>query len=114
MTEKTENEGAGGHSLPLLVRWVNRVTSPEGCTAVDARKLKQFNFQLGMENHNLVNAIWYICNECQRNPDDSVRDIANEAFDRFGLNYSANWTSNDREPISISPNASADGMTHNE
>lgn len=32
-------------------RWLNRITSPEGCTAVDARKLREYNHDLGIWNH---------------------------------------------------------------
>ena len=32
-----------------LVRWLNRITSPEGCTAVDARKLREYNHGLADE-----------------------------------------------------------------
>ena len=42
-----------------LVMWLNRITSPEGCTAVDARKLKGYNHGLADERltrklHELV------------------------------------------------------------
>lgn len=32
-----------------LVGWLNRITSPEGCTAVDARKLREYNHGLANE-----------------------------------------------------------------
>ena len=33
--------------------WLNSITSDEGCTTVDARKLKDYNFGLAMENDAL-------------------------------------------------------------
>ena len=33
--------------------WLNRITSDEGCTTVDARKLKDYNFGLAVENEAL-------------------------------------------------------------
>lgn len=33
--------------------WINRITSDVGCTTVDARKLKDYNFGLAMENDAL-------------------------------------------------------------
>lgn len=36
-----------------LVGWLNRITSPEGCTAVDAQKLREFNHGLALENARL-------------------------------------------------------------
>jgi hypothetical protein len=35
--------------LQPFVRFLNRITSPEGCTAVDARKLKDYNHGLADE-----------------------------------------------------------------
>lgn len=49
-----------------LTRWLNLITSPEGCTAVDARKLREYNhgladdlYKLQMELCELSAAIHY-------------------------------------------------------
>jgi regulator of replication initiation timing len=39
--------------MNALSYWLNRVTSPEGCTAVDARKLREYNHNLAIENDAL-------------------------------------------------------------
>ena len=48
---------------------------------------------------DFIKAIRYIANECQKSPDDSVRDICNEAFERCDLPFNAHWSSDSREPI---------------
>lgn len=47
-----------------------------------------------------INAIFYIVNEAQRSPGDSLRDITNEAVNQLG--YHAYWTDDDCVPIGIS------------
>ncbi len=49
----------------------------------------------------LLDALRYVANECQRNPMDSVRDIANEAFDTYDLPLVAEWSDDPDRPISI-------------
>lgn len=53
----------GSDCVRRLVRflrgWINRMTSPPGCTAVDAEKLRKYNHGLAEENHTL----W---DECHR------------------------------------------------
>ena len=48
MKDKNKN-GRLTCRLNDLVRWLNRITSPEGCTAVDARKLREYNHGLANE-----------------------------------------------------------------
>ena len=47
--EKSKTFGEFPIVLQPLVRFLNRITSPEGCTAVDARKLKDYNHELANE-----------------------------------------------------------------
>jgi len=42
--------------LNLLAGWLNVITSPEGCTAVDARKLREYNQNLAKETWELGNS----------------------------------------------------------
>jgi hypothetical protein len=39
------------------IQWLNAVTSPEGCSSADARKLREFNHNLAEENHKLRKAL---------------------------------------------------------
>jgi hypothetical protein len=57
----------------------------------------------------LLSAIEYILNECHKCPDDSVVDIANEAFDKIGFQdiLKAEWSKDDsdKEPIILTSRA---------
>lgn len=57
----------------------------------------------------LLSAIDYILNECHKAPDDSVVDIANEAFEKEGINelLSAKWNEEveDNPPVILTSNA---------
>lgn len=48
---------------------------------------------------DLIKAIRYIANECQKSPEDSVRDICNEAFEKHDIPLNAHWSSDIYEPI---------------
>ncbi len=55
MTPKTNVTRSRFNSL---VQWLNRITSPEGCTAVDARKLREFN-------HGLADEVEFYKSRCE-------------------------------------------------
>lgn len=90
-----------------FVLWLNRITSPEGCTATDARVLRLVNHSLVEDaasvrdqlrqiyNTSLrfTNAVKDACVEIQNCPDDSIQDIFNEAFDKWetGLQMDHNF-----------------------
>lgn len=50
-----------------LVRWLNRITSPEGCTAVDARKLREYN-------HSLANELDFYKQQQKENYEKNTRE----------------------------------------
>jgi len=52
-------------------------------------------------DEDIRRALEYILNECHRYPDDSIVDIANEAFE--DLDFFAEWTEDDERPISVGP-----------
>lgn len=54
-----------------------------------------------LSQSDLLDALRYVANECQRNPMDSVKDIVNEAFDDLGLPLYAEWSDDPERPISI-------------
>ena len=43
----------------------------------------------------------YIINEAITNPDESIRDMANESFERYDIPLVAKWTDSMREPIEL-------------
>ena len=57
--------------------------------------------KLEVENLKLLSCIRYILNEAHSNIDDSLVDIANEAFDKENLRYLAEWADSDDEPINL-------------
>jgi len=72
-----------------------------GTTTSEARQ--------GLSCSDLLSALKYVANESQRNPMESVRDMCNEAFDRYGIPMTAQWSGSDDYPIKfISDNAKAD------
>jgi len=48
---------------------------------------------------NIRKAIEYILNEAHLHPEDSVVDIANEAFEK--LNFNAKWNGDDAWPVTV-------------
>ena len=50
---------------------------------------------------DLIAALKYVANECQKHPHDSVRDILHEAFDIFDLPLYAEWSDDPDCPIYI-------------
>jgi len=49
----------------------------------------------------LLDALIYVANNAQKSPNDSVRDICNEAFDTFDLPLWAKWSDDPDHPISF-------------
>jgi hypothetical protein len=49
----------------------------------------------------LLDALVYVANNAQQSPNDSVRDICNEAFDTFDLPILAKWSDDPERPISF-------------
>ena len=62
-----------------------------GTTTSEARQ--------GLTCSDLLSALRYVANESQRNPMESVRDMCNEAFDRYKIPMTAQWSGNDDHPI---------------
>lgn len=64
--------------------WLNRITADEGCTTVDARKLREYNHGLAEENSRYREALVRLrdCDWTISLPDrmDAVRDIARSAL----------------------------------
>jgi hypothetical protein len=52
-----------------------------------------------LKSTDLLSALRYVANESQRNPMESVRDMCNEAFDRYNIPMTAQWSGNDDHPI---------------
>jgi len=52
-----------------------------------------------LDSTALLSALRYVANEAQRHPMESVRDIINEAFDRYNLPLDAEWSGYDALPI---------------
>jgi hypothetical protein len=62
-----------------------------GTTTSEARQ--------GLTCSDLLSALRYVANESQRNPMESVRDMCNEAFERYKIPMTAQWSGNDDHPI---------------
>jgi len=56
-----------------------------------------------MDKAALLDALIYVANNAQKSPNDSVRDICNEAFDTFNLPLLAKWSDDLHHPISFQP-----------
>ena len=50
---------------------------------------------------NTRDLILHIINEAHKNPDECMKHIANEAFERFDIPLDAHWSHDDREPIEL-------------
>ena len=48
-----------------------------------------------------VKAIAYIANEAHKHPDESIRDMANEAIDLYDLHLGAEFTDDGNAPIAV-------------
>ena len=60
--QTTEKQSGFSRTLKSLVGRLNVATSPEGCTAVDARKLREYNHGLAEENGELRIALQHAIN----------------------------------------------------
>lgn len=57
---------------------------------------------IAVSSTDWLNVICCIVNECQRNPNDSIRDITNEAFEQYEIGLNAHWDmEDDEQPITI-------------
>lgn len=54
---------------------------------------------VAVQSGDWLSALRYVANESQCNPNDSVRDMCNEAFDRYNIPMTAQWSGNDTRPI---------------
>jgi hypothetical protein len=54
---------------------------------------------------SIVGCLTEILREAHRCPDDSLVDIANDAFLSHGVPMLAEWTDDDSDPIKVTPNA---------
>ena len=53
----------------------------------------------GVDSSALLAALWYVANNAQRSPNESVRDMCNEAFDICEIPLTASWSSDNLMPI---------------
>jgi hypothetical protein len=53
---------------------------------------------------SIVGCLTEILREAHRCPDDSLVDIANDAFMSHGVSLLAAWTDDDSDPIMVAPN----------
>lgn len=56
-----------------LTRWINKATSPEGCTAVDARRSKKHNFDLAIEGEERRQLLKAIVEAAEKN--EAIRQV---------------------------------------
>lgn len=54
---------------------------------------------------SIVGCLTEILREAHRCPDDSLVDIANDAFLSHGVSLLAAWTDDDSDPIMVAPNS---------
>lgn len=62
----------------------------------------------------LAECLTEILREAFRCPDDSLVDIANDAFLSHGIPLSAEWTDDDSDPIKVAPNAQGHTLDRSE
>lgn len=61
------------------------------------------NSQTKVNSTDLLEALRYVANNAQKSPNDSVKDICNEAFDICGIPMMALWSTDSNMPIQFFP-----------